>query len=365
MNIKSLLLGSAAALAVVSGAQAADAVVAAEPEPMEYVKVCDAYGTGYFYIPGTETCLKIGGRVRFDLQAANSYALNSDKGWRTRSRGEIYMDSASDTEYGPLKTQFVGRLDFDGTYNDGVGTNTNLVAANISIAGFTVGLADSLFTTMTGYAGDIINDDVVSYGQFEVNQINYVYDNGAGLKVGLGLEADDIQRDARRFDAVSGKWVDTKVVSNGEDYIPNVTGGVGYSAGSFGVTVVGGYDERLDEGAIKGRVDGNFGAFSAFVMAAWSSSGNKTNNYAPGDASGAAWGDWAAWAGVGYKVSDDLGFNAQVAGTDNDTLAVAANVKWNPVAGLLIQPEVTYTSFDNKIADGDQWNGMIRFQRTF
>ena len=32
MNIKSLLLGSAAALAVVSGAQAADAVVAAEPE---------------------------------------------------------------------------------------------------------------------------------------------------------------------------------------------------------------------------------------------------------------------------------------------------------------------------------------------
>ncbi|MBY5807028.1 porin, partial [Rhizobium ruizarguesonis] len=55
MNIKSLLLGSAAALAVVSGAQAADAIVAAEPEPVEYVRVCDAYGTGYFYIPGTET----------------------------------------------------------------------------------------------------------------------------------------------------------------------------------------------------------------------------------------------------------------------------------------------------------------------
>ncbi|MDG3580708.1 porin, partial [Rhizobium sp. YJ-22] len=53
MNIKSLLLGSAAALAAVSGAQAADAIVAAEPEPMEYVRVCDAYGTGYFYIPGT------------------------------------------------------------------------------------------------------------------------------------------------------------------------------------------------------------------------------------------------------------------------------------------------------------------------
>ena len=75
MNIKSLLLGSAAAFAVVSGAQAADAVVAAAPEPMEYVKVCDAFGTGYFYIPGTETCLKIGGMVRLDLTYGNNAPL--------------------------------------------------------------------------------------------------------------------------------------------------------------------------------------------------------------------------------------------------------------------------------------------------
>ncbi|CDN91351.1 Porin [Agrobacterium tumefaciens] len=65
MNIKSLLIGSAAALAAVSGAQAADAIVAAEPEPLEYVRVCDAFGTGFFYIPGTETCLKFGGYIRF------------------------------------------------------------------------------------------------------------------------------------------------------------------------------------------------------------------------------------------------------------------------------------------------------------
>ena len=70
MNIKSLLLGSAAALVAVSGARAADAVVVAEPEPVEYVRVCDAYGAGFFYIPGTETCLKIGGYVRYDAKAA-------------------------------------------------------------------------------------------------------------------------------------------------------------------------------------------------------------------------------------------------------------------------------------------------------
>ena len=67
MNIKSLLLGSAAALVAVSGARAADAVVIAEPEPMEYVRICDTYGVGFYYIPGTETCLKLSGYIRYDI----------------------------------------------------------------------------------------------------------------------------------------------------------------------------------------------------------------------------------------------------------------------------------------------------------
>ena len=71
MNIKSLLFGSAAALVAVSGARAADAVVVAEPEPVEYVRICDAYGAGFFYIPGTETCLKVSGYVRADIRGGD------------------------------------------------------------------------------------------------------------------------------------------------------------------------------------------------------------------------------------------------------------------------------------------------------
>ena len=67
MNIKSLLLGSAAALVAVTGARAADAVVVAEPEPVEYVRVCDVYGAGFYYMPGTETCLKVSGYIRYDM----------------------------------------------------------------------------------------------------------------------------------------------------------------------------------------------------------------------------------------------------------------------------------------------------------
>jgi len=62
MKFKTLLLGTAAAFAVAGSAQAADLAVA---ESVEYVKVCDAYGAGYFYIPGSDVCLKIGGYVQF------------------------------------------------------------------------------------------------------------------------------------------------------------------------------------------------------------------------------------------------------------------------------------------------------------
>ena len=98
MNIKSLLLGSAAALAVVSGAQAADAIVAAEPEPMEYVRVCDAFGTGFFYIPGTETCLKIGGFVRFqtsfgpEIGGDNTNAESGNSDWDSFTRFDVTFD---------------------------------------------------------------------------------------------------------------------------------------------------------------------------------------------------------------------------------------------------------------------------------
>src|SRR5215470_624823 len=56
--VKRVLLGSAASLFAVAGAQAADLPVKAKP--VEYVKVCTLYGAGFWYVPGTDTCIKIG-----------------------------------------------------------------------------------------------------------------------------------------------------------------------------------------------------------------------------------------------------------------------------------------------------------------
>src|SRR6478735_8464272 len=110
MNIRMVMLTSAAALAAAaSPVFAADAIVAAEPEAVEYVRVCDAYGTGYFYIPGTETCLKIGGYLRFDVGFGfgDAYKNNSNEDWSSRTRAHVAFDAKSDTEYGTLTSRIV------------------------------------------------------------------------------------------------------------------------------------------------------------------------------------------------------------------------------------------------------------------
>ena len=68
--IRVVLLGSTAALsgiAFVPGARAAD-LPARQAAPIEYVRICDAYGAGFFYIPGTQTCLRIGGMTLAELR---------------------------------------------------------------------------------------------------------------------------------------------------------------------------------------------------------------------------------------------------------------------------------------------------------
>ena len=72
--VKGLMLGSAAGLIAVSGAQAADLPVKAKP--VEYVRICSLYGAGFFYIPGTDTCTNANqiATNQFDLARAQTRA---------------------------------------------------------------------------------------------------------------------------------------------------------------------------------------------------------------------------------------------------------------------------------------------------
>ena len=83
--VKSLLLGSAAGLVAIAGAQAADLPVKAKP--VQYVKICSLYGVGFYYIPGTDMCIKVGGWARYETGSAITAASRPSGTTTTRTTG--------------------------------------------------------------------------------------------------------------------------------------------------------------------------------------------------------------------------------------------------------------------------------------
>jgi hypothetical protein len=66
--------------------------------PVEYVRVCDVYGAGFFYIPGTDTCLKIGGSVRVDLGNGFSFEFRPTIPTSTSACGRAKSSGCPATE---------------------------------------------------------------------------------------------------------------------------------------------------------------------------------------------------------------------------------------------------------------------------
>ena len=110
--VKSLFLGTAAGLVAMTGAQAADLPVKAKP--VQYVKICSLYGAGFYYIPGTDMCLKVGGWVRAEtswgMNGSSVASFNNDVNNRNtnnlwwRERGYITADARNQTEYGTVRS---------------------------------------------------------------------------------------------------------------------------------------------------------------------------------------------------------------------------------------------------------------------
>ena len=130
--IKSLVLGSAAGLIAMSGAQAADLPVKAKA--VEYVRICSLYGAGFFYIPGTDTCIKLGGYVRVDTTFNGGVyggpAWSGDHGqgnryrdyFSSRSRMALTIDTRTATEYGVVRTFGQGDFQFNNFGNSNPST---------------------------------------------------------------------------------------------------------------------------------------------------------------------------------------------------------------------------------------------------
>jgi hypothetical protein len=219
---KSILLGSATALLAVASASSAD-LPSKKSAPVEYAKVCSAYGTGFFFIPGTDTCLKIGGRVRADyayvpamdqFSGANALGVgvvNNAKdsantlGWE--ARGRIEFDARTNTAFGTVQSAAGLRLarstgsqrrgnrasSSDLEYaNSGLGygasssdASTALEYAYVRFAGFTFGAAGDNFAFMpsltygAGHWGSFANG---------AKQIAYTATFGGGVSATIALQ---------------------------------------------------------------------------------------------------------------------------------------------------------------------------------
>jgi hypothetical protein len=217
---KKLILGSAAGLLAVGGAQAADLPVKAKA--VEYVRVCSLYGAGFFFIPGTDTCIKLGGYLRVDVTfnggAHGAPAWNGDLGQQNRyadyyvarSRMALTVDTRTATEYGVVRT--FGQGDFQFTTLGGGTVNPNSLATNlgnnpqlldtagggyvaveylfIQFAGFTFGKSSSAYSTpWNGFPGNI-NSSLLGGNNTDtgVNNIQYTAQFGNGVSGTIGLD---------------------------------------------------------------------------------------------------------------------------------------------------------------------------------
>jgi hypothetical protein len=354
MNIKSLLLGSAAAMIAVTGARAADAVVIAEPEPVEYVRVCDVYGTGYFYIPGTETCLKIGGYFRYEVRSAGTenfgggqYGANVD-GYRKRARFAPTFTVKSETELGTLTGYARFYAQWDTARGGGASNATTIDHMQISLATangtFLVGKGDTPYSRFLGYAGPTIYEG--RYGFQNSGEISYTFTGGNG------------------FSAIVAAVENT----NNSDWDTNFEGGVNFKQGWGSIGAIAGYDGVAEEWgakvglrftipntAVKLNLDG-------FYSSDEGTSGSWYSIVSPNGAVS----EFSVLAGAAVALTDKVGLAGTVQWFSDPDL-IGSSDEWEfslglpitPVAGLSITPEVAYDTFS------EEYTGILRFQRSF
>jgi hypothetical protein len=238
--VKSLILGSAAGLVAMGGAQAADLPVKAKA--VEYVRICSLYGAGFYYIPGTDTCIKIGGYLRAELNIhggnGNAPLLGGDGAVNTRylnqyndlARMALTVDTRTATEYGVVRT--FGQADYSfgtegygGAMSNASNTTGNVLTGNtqnnyagngvlgveyafIQFAGFTFGKSASAYVTpWQGFPG---NNTAFLFGGYDtitgINNVQYTAQFGNGVSASIGVD-DSSANDYNRTQIVNAAVV--------------------------------------------------------------------------------------------------------------------------------------------------------------
>jgi hypothetical protein len=260
--VKSLLLGSAAGIAAVAGAQAAD-LPSRKSAPVEYVRVCSAYGAGFFYLPGTETCLRVGGRVRAEYLVQETFdapGADTSASYGFRARGRLNIDARTATAYGTLRTFIRYEMTIsNGSYNQGVNStgpsfvapgargafgapSTALDKAFIQFGPVTAGRAQSFFD----FYADTHNYGPIRGSDLSANLLAYTATFGSGFSATISLE----DRAEREIGLGAGNFV-----AGGQQY-PDLVGSLNITQGWGAAQLSAAVFERDSQSALIGGFGG-------------------------------------------------------------------------------------------------------------
>jgi hypothetical protein len=361
MKKLTFLIGSILSASVSGAAWSADAVVVPEPEPVEYVRVCDMYGAGFFYIPGTETCLAISGYVWFQL------GFDSTTDWyAAQVRTRVNFDARNETEWGTLRSYVRIESVWDamnqvqtvfsnnaavapvgtaiGSFNYGTDGLARIDQAYITIGGLFAGYSESVWAAHVGDPGatnwGAHSWSGLSYGYQQRHRISYSF-NANGFFGTVSLEDD-----------------------GNPNFMPDIVGKVGFAGGWGAVWAKVAYDEDLApataaflgaRAAGLSGVDGWAASLGAQInMPNMPGSSFRLIGYYASNANaysvGGRWSVLASYnqqfsptfgASVGAQYIADTNFAA--AGTPSTWLAQLSVVA-TPVTNLEIRAEVNYTA---------------------
>ncbi|WP_428686524.1 porin [Roseibium sp.] len=394
MKLKSLMLAAASAAAATT-AQAADLPVA--PEPVDYVRVCDAYGARFYYIPGTETCLRVGGRVRTQVVVNNvledgNWGDRSKDGYSWLSRGYLYLDARTATEFGTLRAY--ASMYMTNTNGDGSATLDN---AYIQWGGLTAGYATSNFDIYTGQAfmGVVKRD----WSDQTTNQIAYTAAFGNGFNATIALE-DRSNREVGSYGGtrapdvvaalgISQGWGSAKLSGALHQVYPdvannNATGGednFGWALGGgvvFNLPMINSGSNIYFQGFYADGALAYIGNGITGLSTTINGSSFSVSDYSGDDTNSG----YSLSAGAYIQATSTIGLaldgsyaqvdQNNIVGTSRDATitryAIDGSVQWEPVSGFVMGADVGYSNSDIDVSGVDDQDELlfgVRMQRTF
>jgi hypothetical protein len=409
--VKSLILGTAVAFAATAGAQAADLPVKAKP--VSYVKICPQYGPGFYYIPGTDICLRVGGLVFAEagyhsagaittLAATAATHTESELNWR--SRGYLILDARQNTAYGTLRSYILGGFQQRNNTSAGLFGQANtqygvqadgfVQYAFIQFAGFTAGLANSFFDFGSNYLVTSVTSNPWTW----TNLFAYTANFGNGLSATISLE-----------DASTTRMGTTNLFANVGHYVsPDVVANIRLDqAWGSAQVMAAAHQTRLAEGNEWGWAVGAgveiklpmLGAGDTIKFIATTAEGATAYTGIDNTPNGAIAGVTVGFDGLNTVITDHAGalntqteaesyivqfrhfwtptlrssFHAGYNGTWNATAGQSVQIRqighslaWSPVKDLTLSLDVLYTEIDvNNTGDTDRVASWFRITRTF